>query len=57
MKQVKDVLSGVSASIYIVSEEDDSVRLFKVLMDDLLAGIQISMGISDKDDLPLGGEI
>jgi hypothetical protein len=59
MEQVKDVLFGVFAPIYIVPQEDDSVRFFKfkVLTDDLLTGIQISMGISDEDDLPLGGKM
>jgi hypothetical protein len=53
MEQVKDILFGIFAPIHIIPKEDDSVRFFKVLMDDLLGGIQVSMGISDEDNLPL----
>ena len=52
MEQVKDILFGIFAPIHIIPKEDDSVRFLKVLTDNLLTGIQISVGVSDEDDLP-----
>jgi hypothetical protein len=56
-KQVVNILFRAIAPIYIISEENDPVWLFKVPIDDLLRGVQISVGISDKDDLPLRGKV
>jgi hypothetical protein len=41
-------------TVDIVPQEDDLVVFFKVLLDDLLTGIQVSVGISNKDDLSSG---
>jgi hypothetical protein len=52
MEQVKDILFGIFAPIHIISKEGNSVVFFEVLTDNLLTGIQISVGVSDEDDLP-----
>jgi hypothetical protein len=56
-EQIMDVLFGAVPPIHIVPQKNDSIRFLKVPGNDPLRGIQISMGIPYKNDLPLGGEM
>jgi hypothetical protein len=52
-QKILDILSGITSPIHIVSQKDDAIRFFKVSLDNLLAGIQISVCISYKNNLAL----
>jgi hypothetical protein len=45
------------APIYVVAEKNDSIGFLKIALDDFARGLQIAMGIPDKDNLPFRGEM
>src|SRR4030042_5173565 len=56
-EKVLNILFGIISPIHIVSQEDNVIRFLKVSLDNLLTGLQISMGISHKNHFPPRGEL